>query len=46
MNVEYRYKPIVDFVGKDYVVIEVCYNKTGVGPTEIETVRINFTITK
>ena len=46
MNVEYHFKPITDFVGKDYVVIEVFYNKTGIGPTEIETVRINFSITK
>ena len=46
MNVEYHYKPITDFVGTDYVVIEVYYNKTGVGAADIETVRINFTITK
>ena len=46
MNVVYHYKPITDFVGKDYVVIEVCYNKTGVGPTDIQTVKINFTISK
>ena len=46
MNVDYYYKPIAGFVGKDYVIIEVCYNKTGVGPADIQTVRINFTISK
>ena len=45
-NAQYHYKPIADFVGKDYVVIEVHKNKTGIGPVEIETVKINFTITK
>ena len=44
--VRYHYKPIVDFVGKDYVVIVVHKNKTGVGPIEKQTVKINFTITK
>jgi hypothetical protein len=29
MNVEYRYKPTSGFVGKDYVILEIYYNKTG-----------------
>ena len=46
MNMEYRYKPTTDFVGNDYVILEIYYNKTGESSsayTEIE--RINFTIT-
>ena len=46
MNVEYRYKPTTDFVGNDYVVLEVYYNKTGENSSAYtERVRINFTIT-
>ena len=46
MNVEYRYKPITDFVGSDSVGLEIHYNKTGEDfSAYIETVRINFTIT-
>ena len=46
MNVEYLYKPTIDFVGNDYVGLEIYYNKTGKGRfAYIETVRINFTIT-
>jgi hypothetical protein len=46
MNMEYRYKPATDFVGNDYVVLEIYYNKTGEDRfAHIETVRINFTIT-
>ena len=46
MNVEYRYKPTSGFVGNDYVILNIYYNKTGENSsayTEIE--RINFTIT-
>lgn len=45
MNAEYRYKPIADFVGTDYVIIEIYQNKTGEGVSDIKTVKINFTIT-
>jgi len=46
MNVEYRYKPTIDFVGNDSVGLEVYYNKTGEDRfAYIETVKINFTIT-
>jgi len=46
MNVVYHYKPIIDFVGEDCVVIEVYYNKTGIDITKTEIVKINFTITE
>lgn len=46
MNVEYHYKPKINFVGKDYVVIEVHYNQTGVDPMEPEIVKINFSVTE
>jgi hypothetical protein len=46
INVEYRYKPTSDFVGNDYVIINVYYNKTGENSfAYTETERINFTIT-
>ena len=46
MNVEYRYKPTTGFVGTDYVIIEIYYNKTGESSSAYtETERINFTIT-
>lgn len=46
MNVEYRYKPTADFVGNDYVILEIYYNKTGDNSSAYtETERINFTIT-
>jgi len=46
MNVEYRYKPTTDFVGNDYVILEIYYNKTGESSSAYtETERINFTIT-
>jgi len=46
MNVEYHYKPTIDFVGTDYVGLEIYYNKTGEDRfAYIETVKINFTIT-
>lgn len=46
MNVEYRYKPTSGFVGNDFVILEIYYNKAGEHSsayTEIE--KINFTIT-
>ncbi|MDR2010628.1 MAG: hypothetical protein LBQ22_09120 [Bacteroidales bacterium] len=46
MNVEYRYKPTTGFVGNDYVILEVYYNKTGENSSAYtETEKINFTIT-
>jgi len=46
MNVEYRYKPTSGFVGNDYVILEIHYNKTGENSSAYtETERINFTIT-
>jgi hypothetical protein len=46
MNVEYRYKPTSGFVGNDYVILEIYYNKTGEHSSAYtETERINFTIT-
>jgi len=46
MNVEYRYKPTSGFVGNDYVILEIYYNKTGENSSAYtETERINFTIT-
>ena len=46
MNVEYRYKPSSGFVGNDYVILEIHYNKTGENSSAYtETERINFTIT-
>ncbi len=46
MSVEYRYKPTIDFVGNDYVILEVYHNKTGESSSAYtETERINFTIT-
>ena len=46
MNVEYHYKPTIDFVGNDDVGLEIYYNKTGEDRfAYIETVKINFTIT-
>ena len=46
MNVEYRYKPTSGFVGNDYVILKIYYNKTGENSSEYtETERINFTIT-
>ena len=45
-EVVYHYKPKTDFVGKDYVIIEVHRNKTGVGAGYTETVKINFTVTE
>jgi hypothetical protein len=46
MNVEYRYKPTIGFVGNDYVILEIYYNKTGENSSAYtETERINFTIT-
>lgn len=44
MNVLYHYKPVAGFKGQDCVVIEVHYNKTGVGPADIQTMKINFTV--
>ena len=45
MNVQYRYKPATDFVGNDYVVLEVYYNKTGeYSSAYTEIVKFNFTI--
>ena len=47
MNVVYKYKPIADFVGKDYVIIEIHYNKTGVAEdVDTKTLKINFTVSK
>ena len=46
MNVEYRYKPTSGFVGIDYVILEIYYNKTGENSSAYtETERINFIIT-
>jgi len=46
MNLEYRYKPTSSFVGNDYVILEIHYNKTGENSSAYtETERINFTIT-
>jgi len=46
MNVEYRYKPTSGFVGNDYVILEIYYNKTGEPSSAYsETERINFSIT-
>jgi hypothetical protein len=45
-NVVYRYKPTTDFVGNDYVILHIYYNKTGESSSAYtETERINFTIT-
>ena len=45
-GVVYHYKPMSDFVGKDYVDIETHSNKTGEGSPVVQTVRINLTVTK
>jgi hypothetical protein len=45
MDVEYRYKPTSGFVGNDYVILNIYYNKTGENSSAYtETERINFTI--
>ena len=44
-NVVYHYKPVIDFIGTDFVVIDVTRNKTGVNP-EVQTLKINFTVTE
>jgi hypothetical protein len=44
--VEYHYKPKTDFIGKDYVKINIHSNKTGVGSGYIQTVTINFMVTE
>ncbi|WP_017733930.1 hypothetical protein [Nafulsella turpanensis] len=41
----YRYKPESDFAGKDFVVIETCSGGIGTVCTDIQTVRIDFTVT-
>ena len=46
MNVIYHYKPLADFVGNDFVVVETYSNKTGVGAGITRRVKLNFTITK
>jgi len=46
MNVIYHYKPLFDFVGDDFVVVETYSNKTGVGAGTTRRVKLNFTITK
>ena len=44
-SVVYHYEPIIDFIGTDFVIIEVTRNKTGVNP-EVQTLKINFTVTE
>jgi hypothetical protein len=46
MNVIYYYKPLVDFVGDDFVIVETYSNKTGIGAGTTRRVKLNFTITK
>ena len=46
MNAVYLYKPTSGFVGNDYVILNIHYNKTGENSSAYtETERINFTIT-
>ncbi len=44
-NVVYHYKPLAHYIGTDYVEIETCTGGSSTGCSNIETVRINFTIT-
>ena len=44
-RVVYRYRPIANFTGTDYVEIETCTGGEGVGCNDIKVVSINFTIT-
>ncbi len=44
-SVVYEYKPLSNYAGTDYVEIETCTGGEGVGCSNIEIVRINFTIT-
>ena len=41
----YRYKPVSNFTGMDFVEIETCTGGESTGCSNVEIVRINFTIT-
>jgi len=42
----YKYKPLPDYVGTDFVEIEACTGGESTGCSNIEIVRIHFTVTK
>ena len=44
-SVVYRYKPVSNFTGMDFVEIETCTGGESTGCSNVEIVRINFTIT-
>ncbi|MDE0771226.1 MAG: hypothetical protein OSB25_03345 [Salibacteraceae bacterium] len=43
-SVVYYYTPVTNFLGSDYVEIETCTGGTSMGCSDIEIVRINFTV--
>ena len=44
-SVVYRYKPLSNYTGMDFVEIETCTGGESTGCSNVEIVRINFTIT-
>jgi hypothetical protein len=45
-SIVYRYKPEENYTGNDHVEIETCTGGQGVTCTNIDTIRINFTVTE
>ena len=44
-SVVYKYEPLPNYTGTDFVEIETCSGGESTGCSNVETVRINFTIT-
>ena len=44
-SVVYKYEPLPNYTGTDFVEIETCTGGESTGCSSVETVRINFTIT-
>jgi hypothetical protein len=44
-SVVYKYEPLPNYTGTDFVEIETCSGGESTGCSSVETVRINFTIT-